>query len=214
MYARAVRVAIVLSLAGCGGTAHHADHDHDKPKLAPYMALFERGKTWRLPIETTAGHRDQPSGAWIADPSQKSTLVCRVADVRALGDGKLARVACDRPHDGLLAAGTWVVTRAGLFHPPGEPSADDAARYETGEPLIAKPSDDASATSTAFVFEGSWCVRETAADAVDRRDYTLCFDPKGVSGGGEIVIAGPDQTWQRATFGKAPPDPDDPTEKR
>jgi hypothetical protein len=209
---------VALLLVACGSASHPA-----KPAKAPYLVLFERGKAWTLPIEIVDGHKDKESGAYIADQTARGTARCVVADVHPLGEAKVAKLACGKPYDDLLAAGVWVATRSGLFHPPSEPTSEDVASYQTGEPLItAAPHDrrddqaveDSSTASEAFVFDHAWCVRETTAAELDRRDYTLCFDAKGISGGGEIVIVGPDQTWRRARFGNAPRDPDDPTENK
>ncbi len=210
MYARAVRLVATLALAACSSPPRPA-----KPAKAPYLALFERGKAWTLPIEIVDGHKDKQTGAYIADQTARGTARCVVNDVHPLGDAKVARLACGKPYEDLLAAGVWVATRAGLFHPPIEPSSDDVAGYQTGEPLIAAaPAVESSRGSEAFVFDHAWCVRETATAQLDRRDYTLCFDARGISGGGELVIVGPDETWHRARFGNAPRDPDDPTERK
>jgi hypothetical protein len=213
-----VRIPLALAAVACG-----SQHAPAKPRRAPYLPLFDRGKTWSLPIEITDGHKDKQTGAYVADQTAHGTARCTVADVRAVGDAKIARLACSKPYDDLLAAGVWVATRTGLFHPPVEPTGDDVATYQQGEPLIsAKPAEhgegneveDSSRASEAFEFEHSWCVREAAAAELDRRDYTLCFDTSGISGGGEIVIVGPDETWHRARFGKVPRDPNDPTERK
>jgi len=210
VYARAVRLVALLAFVACGGPARTV-----KPAKAPYLALFERGKAWTLPIEIVDGHKDKQSGAYIADQTARGTARCVVADVHALGDAKVAKLSCSKPYDDLLASGVLIATRAGLFHPPIEPSSDDVASYQTGEPLIAAiPAAESSTASEAFAFEHAWCVRETTSAELDRRDYTLCFDARGISGGGEVVIIGPDETWHSARFGNAPHDPDDPTEAK
>src|SRR5262252_882776 len=118
VYARAVRL-VALLLAGCGSASHPT-----KPAKAPYLALFERGKAWTLPIEIVDGHKDKDSGAYIADQTAHGTARCVVADVHPLGDAKVAKLACGKPYDDLLAAGVWVATRSGLFHPPSEPTSE------------------------------------------------------------------------------------------
>jgi len=63
----------------------------------------------------------------------------------------------------------------------------------------------------AFSHGANWCARDTTAAQDDRRHYTLCIGPSGVTGGGELVVTGSDHRWHRTTFGSVPDDPDDPT---
>src|SRR5262249_48435010 len=129
------------------------------------------------------------------------------------------RVRCAEPHAGLLVVGNWVETPAGLYH-PALPIDDPDELALLGEDdlllsAVAKERQHSHAeagaqdTIEAFTFRGSWCGRDPIASETDRRAFTLCFDGRTVTGGGELVITG--TTWHREQFGAAPPDPDDPT---
>jgi hypothetical protein len=209
-----VKLAGWLVLAACGARpASPAEHG------APYRVLFERGKTWTLPIEASHGHFEQPS-RYVVDETSRGKVTCRVSDVRTTKLARLATLRCGAPYADLLIVGPWVATAAGLFHPPVTPDDDELAAYTAADALIAAvPKDrqstegdaDSTSSSEAFELDHAWCVRETHAAQLDRCDFTLCLDERGVSGGTDLVIAGPSQDWHRVHFGKAPGDPDDPT---
>jgi hypothetical protein len=170
------------------------------PTRMPYMPLFIVGNAWKLPLIEANGTR--------------SNITCRVADSKPIGDATVAHLACDPPHAGLLVVGTWVATPAGLYHPlvpVDEP--DELALLGEDDLLIAANAvehehthkiDQADDEIEAFVFEGSWCVRETTATTEDRRSYTLCFDGRALMGGGESVGKG--TAVQQVRFGMAPAD--------
>lgn len=169
----------------------------------PYFALFELGRAWSLPATS------EPGGA-------KDTVLCKVDDVKPVGDANVSRVVCEPPFKGLLVVGTWVATPAGLYHPPlPVDDADELALLGEDDLLItAKPKErehtralgQADESNEAFAFEGSWCVRNTMTSGEERRSYTLCFGDGGVTGGGEVVGSG--GSTQRVSFGRNPPDGD------
>jgi len=211
-------LALVLAVAACGGAQRH----DDKPKRAVYLALFERGRAWSLPIELVDGHHDARTDAYAADTTSRGSARCAVSDVRALPGAKVATLLCARPYNDLLIDGPWVATATGLYHPAIAPdTADDLAAYGEADALIgpdnaehhgdAQQVAQSTSTSEAFEQDGAWCVRATTAAGRARRSYTLCFDARGISGGGELEIDGADQHWHRVKLGKAPADPDDPT---
>lgn len=166
--------------------------------------LFERGKTFTLPANMTASR---------AAPSS-SRASCRVAEVKQVADATVSRISCAAPHQGLLIAGTWVATPAGLYHPylPVD-DPDELTLLGEDELLIAaKPAErDHSHTSgqtvediEAFEQGASWCVRHTTAVATDRRQFALCFDGSTVTGATDFVGTGTE--WQRVEIGAAPHD--------
>lgn len=190
----------VLSIAACGGARTSAKPSSTQ---APYLALFERDRAWSLPGSSEPG-------------DAHSTVSCRVAEVKPVGDANVSRIACESPFQDLLVVGTWVATPAGLYHPalPVD-DADELALLGEDDLLIGSvpkerdhahaigPADD---SNEAFRFEGSWCVRNTTTSGEERRSYTLCFGEGGVTGGGEIVASG--GVTARVMFGKNPPEPE------
>jgi hypothetical protein len=181
-----------LVLLGAVAACHASGGSTARPPTrTPYLALFEQGKTWTL-----------------------DKVTCRVASVKPVGDATVARLACDPPNAGLLVVGTWVATPAGLYHPllpVDEP--DELALLGEDDLLLAANAaehshdrviDGAQLANEAFVYRGSWCVRETTAAGQDSRSYTLCFDANGITGGSETVISS--GVTQRATFGAVPAD--------
>ncbi|MGE5180499.1 MAG: hypothetical protein ACM31C_00480 [Acidobacteriota bacterium] len=183
-----MRIVLALATAACGGT-----HAPAKPQPPPYAALFERGKAWTHDVDVTTGSHDAKSGRFFADHVEHGVLRCRTTEVTATATARTATLACAPPHAGLLVAGAWVGTASGLSHPPAEPTAEE---------LAAQP--ETAASSEAFVYDHAWCIRETMVGERAHREVALCFDGKGVSGGGELVIAAPDEAWHLARFGKAP----------
>ena len=189
-----VRAAAVLCLSAC-----HAPAPRSETKRPPYLALFERGRRWSLPIESAA---------------ERGTLHCEVAEVKQVGDGTVARVTCAKPHAALLIVGTWVATPTGLYHPllPIDDPDELALLGEDDLLLASHPKErqhshviaGAQDSIEAFTFHASWCVRDTTAAQSDRRSYTLCFDATGMTGGDELVIVG-GQAEHRTRFGAAPP---------
>ncbi len=178
-------VVLVVVLVACGGATHAAD----KPKPPPYAMLFERGRAWAEGIEVITGHVEP--GGYVADETKNDVVRCRVVEVRATAEARTSTVTCSPPYAGLLVTGDWVATPAGLVHPPVEPNAEEIAGHA-----------QAATSREAFTFEHAWCVRETAVSERDHHELALCFDGKGVSGGGELVIG--DEKWHLARFGKAP----------
>lgn len=208
-------LAVAALLAGCRASRAPA---HPLPTRTPYLILLSRGATWTLPAEEATGRRD--GERWSIVQTRRSTMTCRVADSRQLGDADVSRVTCDAPHAGLLVAGTWVATPAGLYHPhvPID-DPDELALLGNDELLIAAIPVErehshalgyAQESLEAFGHEGSWCVRRSTSAGTERRAYTLCFDAKTVTGGSEVVVSGTE--WQRVRFGSAPEDPDDPSQ--
>ncbi len=183
-----MRIVLALVIAACGGTRAPAP-----AKPPPYAPLFERGSAWTHPVDVTTGTHDAKSGRFFADHVEHGVLRCRTSDVTATAAARVATLTCAPPYATLLVHGAWVASPSGLSHPAAEPTADE---------LAAQP--QTSASSEAFVFEQAWCLRETTIGERDHREVALCFDGKGVSGGGELVIAAPDEAWHLARFGKAP----------
>ena len=187
-----MKLVLVALVAGC-----HTSTPRPDTSGPPYLALFERGRHWTLPIE-----------------SERRTVTCEVADVNPLGNSTVARVRCAKPYAGLLVAGTWVATPAGLYHPllPVDDPDDLALLGEDDLLIAARPHerehshviDGAQESIEAFAFDRSWCVRDLTATAADRRGFTLCFDASGITGGDELVIV--DGRPQRTRFGVAPPE--------
>lgn len=173
------------------------------PTRMPYMPLFVVGHVWTLPIIEANGKR--------------ANITCRVTADKPVGDASVAHLGCDAPYAGLLVNGTWVATPAGLYHPlvpVDEP--DELALLGDDDLLLTANAqehehshhiDQADDEIEAFVFEGSWCVRETTATAEDRRSYTLCFDGRALTGGGESIGKG--AGVQQVRFGMAPADDGD-----
>jgi hypothetical protein len=195
----------VFALLAC---RHGRPPDAPLPDRTPYLFLFEAGRTWTLPAEqiATAG------GA-----TQRTSVTCKVAESKQVGDATVSRIACDPPHAGLLVAGTWVSTPAGLFHPylPVD-DPDELALLGDDDLLIgAIPKerehshalDQTQESIEAFGHAGSWCVRQTTSAAADRRAFALCFDGRAVTGGSDLVVG--DGVWQQVRFGNAPPEPDE-----
>lgn len=184
-------VVLLAALAAC--------HVHKAPTAAPstrtpYLALFETGKTWTL-----------------------DKVTCRVAQVKPVGDATVAHLTCDPPNAGLLVVGTWVATPAGLYHPliPVD-DPDELALLGEDDLLLSANAvehshdrviDGAHVANEAFIYEGSWCVRETTTAGADSRSFTLCFDGKGITGGAETVVSA--GATQSATFGSVPAEEDE-----
>ncbi len=188
-----------------------------KPTGPPYVALFQLDRAWSLPVEVAAGHKQGSSYA--LEHSARGSLNCKVSSVRTFGDATVAHVACDPPMADLLAAGTWVQTPAGLFHPvlPMD-DAEDIANLGDEDMLIAAipverhhdhAIDQTKFASDAFELAAGWCIREISSGGDTRRGFTLCFDASGVTGGDDLLIAG--EQWRRSRFGQPVPDPEDPT---
>jgi hypothetical protein len=214
-----MRRLVVLGLIAACTPASAPVVANAAPQSPPYLALFERGRSWTLPIEVASGtHPD----AFVLAKTERGSVSCAVADVRRIGDANVARLACAKPHDDLSIAGSWVAEPAGLYHPaiPIDQPDDLATLGDDDLLLQATPAERAhnhadegtQQSIEAFPFARAWCVRETTIAGEDRRSYALCFDSGGVTGGTDLVVVAADATWRRATFGKAPPDPDDPTQ--
>jgi len=104
----------VLAVAACGGAAKPPPSG---PAVPAYLALFERGRGWSLPIVTVNGeHRGE---AWVATTTERGTLKCDVADVKPVGDANVSRVQCAPPYSGLLARRRLVGGDAGGPLSPG-----------------------------------------------------------------------------------------------
>src|SRR6478736_4762564 len=140
-------LSLVVVLAACHSQAHVAS----APTRTPYLALFERGKSWTLPV------------------GSGGSVTCQVADVKQVGDANVSRLTCAAPHAGLLITGGWVATPAGLYHPlvpvddPDELTLlgdDDLllaanAAERDHEHVVAGTHSEIS----AFTYKASWCVR-------------------------------------------------------
>lgn len=185
-------LALVALAAGCSGKRGASK---PLPKTAPYLILFEQGRTWTLP---------GPTG----------TVTCKVAEAKQVGDSLVSRLDCG----GLLVSGTWVSTPAGLYHPylPVDDPDELALLGEDDLLLAALPAErehshvlagGAQDGVEAFGFEGSWCVRQTTQLQNEYRAWVLCFDGTNITGGGEVTGTGAGR--QQATFGKVPPLPQD-----
>ncbi len=212
------RVLVVGLVAACGSRAPAVAKT--AAKTPPYLALFERGHAWTLPIEITSGRKPD---AFVVDHTDRGQVRCAIADVRRVGDANVAKLACGEPYRDLSIAGTWVAEPAGLYHPaiPIDGPDDLSTLGDDDLLLNAAPAERAHShalgagaqqSTEAFAFGDAWCVRETTSAGADRRAYTLCFGTAGITGGSDSVVVGSDATWRRATFGKVPPDPDDPTQ--
>ena len=213
------RIVALGLLAACGSSSPPVVANA-AVKGPPYLALFERGRAWTLPIEVTSGRKPD---AFVVDHTDRGQVRCAVADVRRVGDANVAKLACGEPYKDLSIAGTWVAEPAGLYHPAIPIDEPDDLSTLTDDDLLlnAAPAERAHSHALeagaqqsveAFAFDHAWCVRETTSAGADRRAYTLCFDAGGLTGGSDIMIVGADATWRRATFGKVPADPDDPTQ--
>jgi hypothetical protein len=194
---------LVILLAACGSSAHRAR----PPARTPYLMLFEQGKTFTLPAIQTSS----------TGPASSGTASCTVAAVKPVADATVSRIACAAPHQGLLIAGTWVATPAGLYHPylpvddPDELTllGDDDLLVAT---LPAERDHDHTTGPThesieAFEHESSWCVQHTTKAGSDRRRFALCFDGATVTGASDFV--GTAAGWQRVELGAAPHGDDD-----
>lgn len=179
-----LRAAFVCALAACHSQPRSV------PTRTPYLALFERGKSWTL-------------------PASSGSVTCHVAEVKQVGDANVARLRCNPAS--LLIAGDWVATPAGLYHPlvpVDEP--DELALLTDDDLLLAANATErehehvvqgAHATINAFMHHGSWCVRETMVLGHQERSYTLCFNAQGITGGDEVIVGDEPTT---TTFGDAP----------
>jgi hypothetical protein len=211
---RAMRSPALLALAACGGTAKPSPAGTSQP---PYLALFERGRAWSLPGETVTGERQ--GEAWPAKDTRRGNVECSVAEVKPIADATVARLQCAPPNAGLLVVGAWVATPAGLYHPALPIDDPDELALLGDEDLLitakakerehSQASDGMQHTIEAFSHDRSWCVRDSTVVDPERRHYTLCFGPGGITGGGELVVG--ERSWHRTTFGSVPADPDDPT---
>jgi hypothetical protein len=188
-----------------------------RPAGPPYSPLFQLDRAWSLPAEIETGHKQ--GERYVIDHAARGVLNCKTGNVRAVGEATLAHLACDPPLSDVLAAGTWVSTPTGLFHPsvPIE-DAEDVSNLGEGDLMIAAtPAERHHArvvsrmeeTTDAFEFGGGWCVRDrSSATAEARREFTLCFDGNAVTGGEDLlVLAG---QWRRSRYGQAPSAPDAP----
>lgn len=213
------RLALLVVVA-CGAPA--------KPVVAaatpsgpPYLALFDDGHAWSMPI-TVASGRMQPelehSGA------TKGMLTCTTSNVHRVGDATVAKLGCAKPFDDLLIIGTWVASPAGLFHPalPID-SPDDLVMLGENDLLFnvaprerqhshalegpVAPQEEIE----SWKHDKSWCVKDAITADPDRRSFTICFDGNGISGGADLVVTGPEKSWHRSIFGAAPHDLSDPT---
>lgn len=208
-----MRWPAALALAACGG----AERPRASSTEPPYLGLFERGRSWTLPIEITSG---QVRGEeYVATTTQRGSLACNVAEVKRVGDGSVARVDCATPYEGLLLVGWWVATPAGLYHPalPIDDPDELSLLGDIDLLLPARPTDYEHTIAAdgvqhaveAFRHGESWCGRDTMVGAQERRHYTVCFGAPGITGGGDLVVAGDE--WHRTSFGAAPVDTADPT---
>jgi len=211
-----VRCLAALALVACSGAVKPASSGPSQP---PYLALLQQGQRWSLPIETINGeHRGD---AWVATSTERGTLSCEVAEVKAVADATSSRVQCAPPYAGLLVVGYWVATPTGLYHPAlSVDDADELALLGENDLLLtAKPTErEHSQAATgmqhaieAFRYQRSWCMRDAVMTEEDRRHFTLCVDAPGITGGGELVVNGNEHSWHRSTFGTVVEDPDDPT---
>ena len=180
-------LAVLIAVTACGGPQARP---RPLPTTAPYLMLFEAGRSWTLP---------SPSG----------NVTCRVAESKHVGDASVSRLDCGS----LLVSGTWVSTPAGLYHPylpVDEP--DELTLLGDDDLLIARiPAErehehtlqgGAQDSIEAFGHDGSWCVRQSTATSTDRRSYTLCFDGTNITGGAEDTATGTEK--HAVTFGRAP----------
>jgi hypothetical protein len=208
-------LAAVLVLVACGGKAKPVPRGPEGP---PYLALFERGRSWSLPAEVVHGERR--GDAYVAKSTERGDVRCDVADVKQVGHSKVSRIECAPPYAGLLIVGTWVATPAGLYHPPLP--VDDADELAVGSDdllLTAKPQERGHIAASgamqhsmqAFANGDSWCAGETFAAQEERRSYLLCLGAAGITGGSELVMSGDTHQWHRMKFGAAPDDSGDPT---
>lgn len=178
-------LSVLCALAAC----------HSQPRAVttrtPYLALFERGKSWTLPT-TTGG-----------------SVTCQVAEVKQVGDANVSRLRCNPAS--LLISGDWVATPAGLYHPLVPIDEPDELALLTEDDLLLTANaaerehehvvQGAQSTIHAFMHRGSWCVRETMVLGHQERSYTLCFNAQGISGGDEVIVGDEPTT---TTFGDAP----------
>lgn len=163
------------------------------PTRTPYLALFERGRSWTLPV------------------GSGGSVTCQVADVKPVGDANVARLTCAAPHAGLAISGQWVATPAGLYHPlvpVDEP--DELTLLGDDDLLLAANAEEREhehviagtrSEIAAFIYKASWCVRETTTLGDNQRSYTLCFDASGITGGDEFTLGGESRAM---SFGDAP----------
>jgi hypothetical protein len=196
------------------------------PSGPPYLALFDDGHAWSLPIAVASGHM-QPE--FKHDAASTGTLTCTTSDVHRVGDATVAKLGCAKPFDDLLIIGTWVASPAGLFHPalPID-GPDDLVMLGENDLLInvaprerqhshaLEGSPDAPVAAPQEEIESwkhdkGWCVKDSTTADPDRRSFTICFDGTGIAGGADLVITGPEKSWHRSIFGAAPHDLNDPT---
>jgi hypothetical protein len=217
------RLAILVAIAACGSPKPVAAVA--TPTGPPYLALFDDGRSWSLPISVASGHT---APVLTHDAATAGTLTCRVSDVRRVGDATVARLGCAKPYDDLLISGTWVATPAGLFHPalPID-GPDDLVSLGDNDLLISAVPHERDHSHTLEAPEGPvaapqerieawrvdemWCAKDLTTADPDRRSFTICFDASGLAGGADLVITGADTSWHRSLFGHAPNDLDDPT---
>ena len=194
-----MRFLLAIAIVGCGARA-----DHPKPiDGPPYLGIFGPGKAWTL--KTSDG---------------MEIVECRIAAQNRLGDATVAHLQCAKPHDDLGVVGWWVASPAGLYHPATQPeNPDELAGLSEDDLLINAQAEErhhevnlgaAHETIEAERFEHGWCVTAATAASSARREWTLCFDDRGITGVADLVDFGSGATAIRFGALPAPEIPDPP----
>ncbi|HEX4451566.1 MAG TPA: hypothetical protein VH143_11880 [Kofleriaceae bacterium] len=194
-----MRFLLAVAVLGCGARA-----DHPEPIGGPpYLGIFGSGKAWTL-----------------ATSDGMERAACRIAAQNRLGDATVAHLQCAKPHDDLGVVGWWVASPAGLYHPATQPeNPDELAGLSEDDLLInARASERhhevnlgaAHETIDAERFERGWCVSSATAASGARREWTLCFDDRGIIGVADLVDFGSGAAAIRFGALPAPEIPDPP----
>ena len=210
-------VAAVACSAATAPIAPIANRPLPRTPGEPFVGLFDRGRTWTLPIEVASGHHGDQHVE--LDRVERAVAQCTVTAARTIDGAAVAAIACAAPFDELPPTGTWIATRDGVYRSHGEPpdDASSLAFATEGKPWLATPPAESSDSGNGeesdweratIRFERGWCVRDNVGLDGDRHDETTCIERDGLVGGTTVRI-GIDWKWTRAIYGAAPRDPRD-----
>lgn len=114
------RLALAL-LVGCASPPLAVAVSNPGGTAPPWTALFERGRSWTLPVEVTTTPAGGP-----ATTQARAAVTCTVAATSVVGQVRRATIACTDPDQVLvsyaLPAGYLVATDAGLWRFPADDS--------------------------------------------------------------------------------------------
>ena len=189
-----LRLAIVTILTTCVGWG--ASTAHAAPAAAPYAGMFKVSATWTYDVtsERTFGVEAKPA----PDVQEHGTAICRVEQVRRLGNATVATVSCE-PAPGTAGRlgdlddlrGDWVATSRGLWRAWEPISSAAAVRKLTRGTMVmpakprighAPPLKSAPAAYAYQTRQGErWCTIAVNEEASFAGESTTCFEDGAIA---------------------------------